>query len=112
MSEGALSRAEAALQLAMEEAGSKKAAIPYILAARLFEKKGSWSMARGAWGEILQTDPYHLSALAGMAAANSHLNNEEDAEKYRDRGMGRYPFHVRLLSLQPEALQYAGKSVH
>ena len=103
--EGSFSRAAAALQ-ALEasegEAAAESAesrAIAYVLKARLFEMKGEWLPAEKTWEELLQIDAYNLSALAGAAAAGFRLGNQESMARRRDRGLERYPYHVRLLSL-------------
>ena len=102
LSEGDLERADTALK-AVEEGNEENYAIPHILKARLFEREGKWQMAEDAWGQLLYADLYHLSALAGMAFASFQLGNQEAVIKYRDRGLEKYPHHVRLLSLKESA---------
>ncbi len=73
--------------------------LPYILKARFFERRGKWNLALKHWEELIKKDPYNLSALGGMAFGNYKIKNYDSMKVYKDRGLTRYPYYVKLLSL-------------
>ncbi len=73
--------------------------LPYILKARFFEHKKEWNLALTYWETLLKIDPYHLSAIGGMAFCNYKIKNYDNIKIYKDRGLDLYPYYVKLLSL-------------
>ena len=71
----------------------------YILKAQSLEKKEQWNSALVYWQDLLEMDPYNLSALGGMAFNQFMLQDFSDMKVYKDRGLNAYPHYVRLLSL-------------
>ena len=95
MQKGSSSKAEVLLN----QVKNSSYKLPYILMARFFEQEEEWDFALTYWEKLLKIDPYHLSALGGMAFNNYKIKNYENMRMYKDRGLSAYSDYVRLLSL-------------
>jgi len=71
----------------------------YVLKAKLFERQKEWNLALAYWEDLLEMEPYHLSALAGLAFNYYKLNDHSNMTSYKNRGLEIYPYYVQMLSL-------------
>ena len=91
---------EQALSLIDYDSLKQEQTLPFILKARFFEKKQDWARALAAWKGLLSLDVQQLSGIAGVAVASYNLGDDSTADIYRNRGLGEYPYYVRLLSYE------------
>lgn len=73
--------------------------LPFILQARVCERKRDWKCAKEYWNKVKDKDPYSLSAQAGLALVLYNQGKKEQAKKKIQQGLNLSPHYIPFLRL-------------
>ena len=77
-----------------------KLLLPLIIKAYFLQSQMDREGSSRLWKKLLDQDPKHLSALAGMAINSYQLQEEGKGEFYLKQALGSYPYHKKLLQYE------------